>query len=68
MLGGVTRHVLPHLPGVHHLHVNRLLSTSSLVSSVLLIKITRVQLQYILNLARRYFKYTEWITNRELGL
>ena len=23
MLGGVTRHVLPHLPGVPHLHVNR---------------------------------------------
>ena len=23
MLGGVTRHMLPHLPGVPHLHVNR---------------------------------------------
>ena len=23
MLGGVTRHVLPHLPGIPHLHVNR---------------------------------------------
>ena len=25
MIGGVTRHMLPHLPGVPHLHVNRLL-------------------------------------------
>ena len=24
MLGGATRHMLPHLPGVPHLHVNRL--------------------------------------------
>ena len=23
MLGGVTHHMLPHLPGVPHLHVNR---------------------------------------------
>ena len=23
MIGGVTRHILPHLPGVPHLHVNR---------------------------------------------
>ena len=23
MLGGVTRHILPHLSGVPHLHVNR---------------------------------------------
>ena len=23
MLGGVTRHMLPHLPGVPHVHVNR---------------------------------------------
>ena len=23
MIGGVTRHMLPHLPGVPHLHVNR---------------------------------------------
>ena len=23
MLGGVTRHILPHLPGVPYLHVNR---------------------------------------------
>ena len=23
MLGGVTHHLLPHLPGVPHLHVNR---------------------------------------------
>ena len=23
MIGGVTRHMLPHLSGVHHLHVNR---------------------------------------------
>ena len=23
MLGGMTRHMLPHLPGVPHLHVNR---------------------------------------------
>ena len=23
MLGGVTRHMLPHLPGIPHLHVNR---------------------------------------------
>ena len=22
MIGGVTRHILPHLPGVPHLHVN----------------------------------------------
>ena len=27
MLGGVTRHMLPHLPGVPHLHVNRPLVT-----------------------------------------
>ena len=27
MLGGVTRHMLPHLPGVPHLHVNRPLNT-----------------------------------------
>ena len=23
MLGGVSRHMLPHLPGIPHLHVNR---------------------------------------------
>ena len=23
MIGGVTRHMLPHLPGVPHIHVNR---------------------------------------------
>ena len=23
MIGGVTRHMLPHLPGVHYLHENR---------------------------------------------
>ena len=23
MIGGVTRHILPHVPGVPHLHVNR---------------------------------------------
>ena len=27
MIGGVTRHILPHLPGVPHLHVNRPLIT-----------------------------------------
>ena len=27
MLVGVTRHMLPHLPGVPHLHVNRPLNT-----------------------------------------
>ena len=27
MLGGVTRHILPHLPRVPHLHVNRPLVT-----------------------------------------
>ena len=27
MIGGVTRHILPHLPGVPHLHVNRPLNT-----------------------------------------
>ena len=28
MLGGVTRHMLPHLPGVPHLHVNRPLTNT----------------------------------------
>ena len=28
MIGGVTRRMLPHLSGVPHLHVNRLLNTS----------------------------------------
>ena len=27
MLGGVTRHMLPHLPGVPHLQVNRCLAS-----------------------------------------
>ena len=29
MIGGVTRHMLPHLPGVPHLHVNRPLTIVS---------------------------------------
>ena len=29
MLGGVTRHVLPHLPGVPHVHVNRPLENTT---------------------------------------
>ena len=29
MLGGVTRHMLPHLPGVPHLHVQRLLENTA---------------------------------------
>ena len=32
MIGGVTRHMLPHLSGVPHLHVNRPLLLSSLLS------------------------------------
>ena len=27
MIGGVTHHMLPHLPGILHLHVNRNLGT-----------------------------------------
>ena len=30
MLGGVTRHMLPHLPGVSHLQVSRLLESKVL--------------------------------------
>ena len=30
MIGGVTRHILPHPPGVPHLHVNRALILSRL--------------------------------------
>ena len=33
MLGGVTRHMLPHLPGVPHLHVNRPLKKCSPIST-----------------------------------
>ena len=29
MTGGVTRHILPHLPGVPHLHVNRYAKTGN---------------------------------------
>ena len=29
MLGGVTRHMLPHLPGVTHLHVKRPLENTT---------------------------------------
>ena len=37
MIGGVTRHILPHLPGVPHLHVNRhlLYSDTSMLSWVI---------------------------------
>ena len=34
MLGGVTRHIVPHLPGVPHLHVNRLLVLQNSVVGV----------------------------------
>ena len=34
MIGGVTRHMLPHLPGVPHLHVNRLLATNKRVRKI----------------------------------
>ena len=33
MLGGVTRPMLPHLPGVPHLHANRLLISQSQIST-----------------------------------
>ena len=33
MLGGATRHMLPHLPGVPHLHANRLLDSMLALSS-----------------------------------
>ena len=33
MFGGVTRHMLPHLPGVPHLHVNRPLEVKNMCKS-----------------------------------
>ena len=37
MIGGVTRHMLPHLSGVPHLHVNRPLELVSILRWVVLI-------------------------------
>ena len=34
MLGGVTRHMLPHLPGVPHLHVNRPLDKKNFLQNI----------------------------------
>ena len=34
MIGGVTRHMLPHLSGVPHLHVNRSLARAKSEASV----------------------------------
>ena len=35
MLGGVTRHMLPHLPGFPHLHVNKLVLNGQAKASLL---------------------------------
>ena len=36
MIGGVTRHILPHVPGVPHLHVNRPLNARLILSNFLI--------------------------------
>ena len=48
MIGGVTRHMLPHLPGVLHLHVNGRWSQSEHDPQKSMVFMTRVVYQFSL--------------------